>query len=111
MASLPMPLYCAHARGAASAIHAADGRLLAMVTHQPGDSVALAETMAMAPEALQTLANLVAAICCLDADYCAQHQVAPPPDGSQLSEALSDAIACIRTARDLGVPLHPEIAL
>lgn len=108
MASIPLPFHCAHARGSASAIHAADGRLLAMVTHQPGDNVALAETFALGPEALQTLVSLTFAICCLDDDYCAQHNVSVAPDGIQLSEAISDALACIRTAREVGIPIVPE---
>lgn len=105
---LSLPLYCAHAAGGPSAIHAADGRLLAMVTQQPGDDTSLAETFAIAPEALRDLAALVFAICCLDDEYCATHGVQRPPDGAALAAALTDAIACIRTARDLGV-IIPEV--
>lgn len=98
----PPWLVCAKP-GEATVISDQDGRVMCVVgTALPG----LEELLALAPEAMRELATLVHAVCSLDPTYCAQNGIAP--DANLLAEALSDAIALINHARDVGVSV-PEV--
>ena len=78
-----------------------DGRVICAVR---GDDPGLTALLSLAPELLRDMAALVHVLQRYDARYCATHGL-PAPEPVELAEALSDAIALLAHARDLGVPL------
>lgn len=102
------PMYCSHHPHTASAIHSADGRLVAMVAPLRGESpTQQAELFALAPESMRALVELVHAVCGFDPATPARFE-AQPPNLEKLAIAIADTIAVIRHAHKRGVIL-PEV--
>lgn len=104
------PWYCARAASAIedvdaiASVHAADGRLLAIV--QPGSPV-FGELMAISPELLADLAGLLRALMQFDDDYCREHRIELDFSARHeaLREAASNAVATLAYAVEHGLPV------
>ena len=91
-----------HQRDMAPVVVDADRHFVCMV--RPGND-ALTALMTLAPEVLNTLADLMEVLRRFDDGYCAHHGL-PPASPAEMTGALSDAIALLHHARELGIPLE-----
>ena len=91
-----------HQRDMAPVVVDAERHFVCMV--RPG-SDALAALMSLAPEVLNTLVDLMEVLRRFDDAYCAHHGL-PPATPEEMPGALSDAIALLHHAHELGIPLE-----